>query len=327
MNRPWRSLRLLALVLCAAGPCYSTDGVPAAGPSAAVPGVESGAKSIQPFNVYFVSVGQGDAQYIELPNGQNALIDGGPSKVRLQAFLQSRGVTRIDHVVLTHPHSDHYKGLNYAFDSLEVGNFYDTKIDNTGAQGDNTLREKAVNEPGCRLYYPRAGETLDWGEGVVAKVLNSCPDPVTSGSGLDGGAEINNCSIAIRVSAEGKSVLFPGDIQSQAESVMVARFGAELKSDVLKVPHHGSAESSSQGFLDAVKPARAVLSVGKNGYGLPTDAALSRYQASGITLFRTDVDGTLDGGGVFQKLLASGGPSLPASVPVAFEDAPARPAE
>jgi beta-lactamase superfamily II metal-dependent hydrolase len=324
---PRRLLCLLALALCTAVPSFPADEVPPAGPSAPVSGVESGAKSKRPFNVFFINVGQGDSQYLELPNGQNVLIDGGPSKARIQAFLQSKGVTRIDHVVLTHPHADHYKGLNYVFDALQVSNFYDTKIDNSGAQGDDDLRAKAAAEPGCALHYPRPGDTLDWGEGVSAKVLNSCPDPVASGSGLDGGTEINNCSIAIRVSAEGRSVLFAGDAQSQAESAMVSRFGDELKSDILKVPHHGSAESSSQAFLGAVKPARAVLSVGKNGYGLPTDAALSRYRDSGITLLRTDVDGTVDGSGVFEKLLLSDAPELPLSLPVAFEDAPAPPAD
>ncbi|MFA5141290.1 MAG: MBL fold metallo-hydrolase [Elusimicrobiota bacterium] len=327
MDRARRSLSLLALTFCVAVPSFPADEVPPAGPSAPVPGVESDAKSKRPFNVFFVNVGQGDSQYIELPNGQNALIDGGPSKARIRTFLESKGVTRIDHVVLTHPHDDHYKGLNYVFDELQVSNFYDTKIDNTGAQGDNTLRQKAVDEPGCAIHYPRPGEALDWGEGVSAKVFNSCPDPVTSGSGLDGGAEINNCSIVIRVSAEGRSAFFSGDVQSQAESAMVSRFGAELKSDILKVPHHGSAESSSQAFLDAVKPGRAVLSVGKNGYGLPTDVVLSRFQAMGIPVHRTDVDGTLDGSSLFDKLLAAIGLKLPASLPLAFEDAPAPPAE
>jgi len=286
---------------------------PAVGAGAKASPAGAKAASSRPLNVYFVNVGQGDAEYIELPNGQTALIDGGPSKKRLAAFLQQHGVTRIDHVVLTHPHADHFKGLNYVFDSLEVGHFYDTRIDNSGSKGDNTLREKAADKAGCSTSYPRPGESLDWGQGVQVKVFNSCPDPVDSGEGLDGGAEINNCSITLKVSVEGHSVLFPGDAQSQAEAKMVAAFGNELQADVLKVPHHGSSESSSDVFLAKVKPKKAVLEVGKNGYGLPTDSALARLQTAGAVVLRTDVGGTLDGSSLFDTLLAGPSHAIPAS--------------
>ncbi|OGR60749.1 MAG: hypothetical protein A2X36_02630 [Elusimicrobia bacterium GWA2_69_24] len=245
------------------------------------------------FNVYFVNVGQGDAQYIELPSGQNVLIDGGPSGSRIGAFLQERGVTSIDHVVLTHPHSDHYRGLGWVFDHTEVRNFYDTQLDNTGSTGDEAIRVKAAAEPDCATHYPRVGERLDWGSGASVLVLNSCPDRSASGTGMDGGAEINNCSISLKIAAGGFSVLFPGDSQEQAERAMVARFGDALRSNVLKVGHHGSRESSSPAFLAAVQPKTAVISVGKNGYGLPTDDAIGRLEAVNAAVYRTDRDGTL----------------------------------
>ncbi|MFH2202592.1 MAG: MBL fold metallo-hydrolase [Elusimicrobiota bacterium] len=243
--------------------------------------------------VYFIDVGQGDAQYIELPNGQNALIDGGPSNKKISAFLKQHGVDKIDHVVLTHPHADHYKGLNYVFDELQVNNFYDTRMDNSGAKGDDVVREKAANEPGCSTSYPGIGQRLPWGDGVYAKVLNSCADKGSSIGGADGGREINNCSIVIKLEYDGRSVLFTGDAQSKVERQMIERYGDKLTSNILKVGHHGSSESTIESFLNAVTPHIAVISVGNNGYGVPTSETLTRLQKVGAKIHRTDKSGTL----------------------------------
>lgn len=278
---------------------------PAPGAGVEVPAAGAKAAS-RPFNVYFIAVGQGDSQYIELPDGQNALIDGGPDEAGVSAFLQSRGVSRINHVVLTHPHADHIKGLFYVFDNLQVDNFYDTKMDNAGATSDEIVRGKAAKEPGCSTYYPRAGQRLNWGSGVEVKVFNSCPDEVRSSGGPRSGAEINNCSIVLKVATWDTSVLFPGDAQSEVESQMVAAYGDELKADVLKVAHHGSAYSSTDEFLARVRPRAAVIEVGKNNYGLPTNAAIGRIQATGALVYRTDQNGTIDGSTLAPQLLAKG---------------------
>lgn len=242
-------------------------------------------------NVYFLSVGQGDAEYIELPNGQNVLIDGGPDNTdnsALAQFLSKKNVSEISHVVLTHPHADHYKGLQYVLSHIKIDNFYDTRMDNTGTSADETLRAKA-KDLGANLVYPAAGDSLSWGPGgVEAKVFNSCPEPAASGDG----AAINDCSITIRLAYQGTSVLFVGDSQDDVEAEMVASFGPELRSDVLKVGHHGSAHSSSDPFLEAVQPKRAYIEVGHNNYGHPTQSALGRLLKAGAQVFRTDLDGT-----------------------------------
>ncbi|MBI5883537.1 MAG: MBL fold metallo-hydrolase [Elusimicrobia bacterium] len=261
-----------------------------------VPGPEASASGSM--SVFFVNVGQGDAEYIELPNGKNALIDAGPAgrasgsgnaAPPIAEFLASRGVTRIDHVVLTHPHADHYGGLGWVFDNLQVGKFYDTGIDNSGATGDDAVRRKAAEEPDCATEHPAADDSLDWAPGVGVKVLNSCPEPSLSSSG---GKDINDCSIVLKMSYGGTSLLFTGDIQSRAEAELVARYGDELRSDVLKVGHHGSAQSSTAAFLDKVRPKLAFIEVGKNSYGHPTPAALTRLASVGAQAHRTDRDGT-----------------------------------
>ena len=263
--------------------------VPAVAPPSAYPAASvSAARAL---NVYFISVGQGDCEYIELPNGKNVLIDGGPSDSAdspLAEFLARHNVTKIDYVVLSHPHSDHYKGLRYVFNNFTVGNFYDTRMDNAGSATDNALRDQ-IRDLGVNVTYPAPGDTLDWDSNVQAKVFNSCPASTQSSSGRD----INNCSIVIKVAYQHSSVLFTGDMENEVESALVSTYGSELQADVLKVGHHGSKYSTSEAFLAAVKPHDAYISVGAgNNYGFPTFACLSRLQAAGATVYRTDTDGT-----------------------------------
>jgi len=243
-------------------------------------------------NVYFINVGQGDSEYIELPNGKNVLIDGGSDNSAgssLARFLARHKVSKLDYVVLTHPHADHYNGLQYVFSNFTVDNFYDTRMDNPGSTTDNTLREQ-IRGLGVNVTYPAPGDTLDWDPGEVqAKVFNSCPASVQSSSG----SVINDCSIVVKVAYQNSSVLFTGDMQDDVEAALVSKYGSELQADVLKVGHHGSRYSSSAPFLAAVKPHDAYIEVGAdNSYGFPTPACLTRLQAVGATVHRTDTDGT-----------------------------------
>jgi beta-lactamase superfamily II metal-dependent hydrolase len=239
---------------------------------------------------YFVNVGQGDATYIELPNGSNVLIDGGPSGVPIYEFLKAKGVTKIDHVVLTHPHNDHYRGLKKVFAAFDVKNFYDTKAENIDAKGDNNLRELADLEPACRTHFPEVGSNLDWDKHVTVKVLNSCSDPVLSRDN----DVINNCSLVLRFYYNGHGILITGDAEASVENAMMRIFKSGLQSTYLKVSHHGSRYSSTDKFLARVQPRVAIISVGSdNTYGHPHKEALDRIKATGAKIFST-IFGTQD---------------------------------
>jgi beta-lactamase superfamily II metal-dependent hydrolase len=247
----------------------------------------------RPLRIYFLDVGQGDSAFIELPNGRNVLIDGGPSRSKtggLAKFLSDHRVTRIDNVVMTHPHADHYTGLKYVFSGIPVTNFYDTRLDNTGTAADEALRAQ-VKALGVNTVYPAPGDMLDWDPAEVrVKTLNSCPKPQKSGDG----EVINNCSIVLKLTYQHTSMLLTGDMQDDVERTLVDRYGSELKADLLKVGHHGSRYSSGDIFLSAVRPTHTVISVGEhNTYGHPTADCISRIRTTGATIHRTDTDGAM----------------------------------
>ena len=234
--------------------------------------------------VSIINVGQGDAIYIELPSGKNVLIDGGPSAAPLMAFMKQKGVTKLDNVVLTHPHNDHYTGLNSIFEQMDVKDFYDTKMDNTQAVGDDKMRASAASKPGCTTHYPVIGEDLKWDPNVAVKVLNSCPTPVKSGINDD----INDCSIVLQFRYNGNSILFMGDAEIPIEEAIMSKFGASIKSVILKVAHHGARYASSDKFLAVVQPKYAYISVGLNNvFGHPHKEALDRLNASGAKILLT----------------------------------------
>jgi len=254
--------------------------------------------------IYFVNVFQGDSEFIELPNGKTVLIDAGPppdpdSQYKtpiVSNFLTKHNVTKIDYMVMTHPHADHYGGMKWVFENLQVDNFYDTRIDNSDADGDNLVREQAKKEPGCAVHYPEEGDTLNWSDGVEVKVLNTCSKYDKSANHKpDTGAFLNKCSIVLKITYQHSSALFEADAQSDVEARMVGKYGKDLKADILKVGHHGSAYSSTEAFLKKVKPKLAYIEVGKyNDFGHPTKEALSRLRAAGAKIHRTDKEGTIE---------------------------------
>lgn len=213
--------------------------------------------------VAFLDVGQGDAVYIEAPNGNQVLIDGGPSG---GAVLRALGRVMpfwdrsLDMVLATHPDQDHVGGLPAVIDRMNVDSVVTTEnTSDTGAYG---AFEKAILEKHPQRILARTGERIILDDGVVLEVL--FPDRNTAGW------ESNTASIVARLSYGDESFLFTGDSPEGVEQYLVGKNGGALHSTVLKLGHHGSYTSSSRVFLSAVNPEYTVISAGKdNKYGHP----------------------------------------------------------
>jgi len=239
--------------------------------------------------VYFLDVGQGDAMFIEAPNGNQVLIDGGPDGKVLSELgkVMSFYDRDIDLVALSHPQEDHAAGL------IEVLKKYDVK-NILWAEGEynspifGAWRE-AVKEESADEIDAVAGKTIDLGAGAILTIL--FPAASTAGSFVK---NPNDNSVVIMLEYKENRFLFTGDAESATERKLVG-MGTDLKADVLKVGHHGSNTSTTEGFLSEIKPQVAVIEVGaKNRYGHPRKEVLGRLEKNGIKYYRTDTDGTVE---------------------------------
>jgi competence protein ComEC len=236
--------------------------------------------------VVFFDVGQGDAAFIELPNRQQILIDGGPDG---QLLLEKLGKEMpfwdrtIDLVILTHPEHDHMAGL------LEVLKRY--KIENilwTGVLRDTAEYkewERLIKKEEANVFIARDGQTIDGG-GAFINILH--PFEILEGKTV---TNTNNTSVAVRLVFGETSFLFTGDAYKSVERELI-NGGAEIDSDVLKAGHHGSKTSTAPEFVESVSPEIVVISCGKdNPYGHPNPETLQALE--GIDIFRTDFDGDI----------------------------------
>jgi competence protein ComEC len=278
---------LLSVVLCAAVGCVSLSPFhPSQQNTSQIPEDTPGLMKVN-----FIDVGQGDSILVQLPDGRNMLVDAGTrdAGIKVIDYLKKAGIKKIDYLVATHPHEDHIGGMAAVIRGFNVGVIYMPKATHTTKTYIELL--ETIQSKGLKITAAEAGvKIIDTG-GLSVLVL--APNSAAC-------EDLNNYSVVINLTYGKIGFLLTGDALAQSEKEMLAK-GTGLKADVLKVGHHGSYSSSSQGFLDAVNPKYAVISVGAgNDYGYPHDAALRRL--SGIQLYRTDLDGnvvfTTDGVGL-----------------------------
>src|SRR5216683_1757721 len=237
--------------------------------------------------VTFLAVGQGDAAVVQLPGGRALLVDGGGdlrglappgadvgSRIVLPA-LAELGVSRLDAVVLTHPHPDHAGGLFAVLDQLRVGELWVTGETGPGRLGE-LLRERA-RARGVPVREPAPG-AVEKG-GVRIEILRS---------GWHASRSTNDNSLVLRLVHGSVAVLLAGDVEALAEAEL-AQSGRDLRADVLKAGHHGSRTSSTDAFLRAARPAHVVFSVGAhNPFGFPHFEVVDRARSLGAAIWRTD---------------------------------------
>lgn len=235
-----------------------------------------------------LDIGQGDSFLLE-KGGKFVLIDSGDIEHRetLTKLLQRYGVKEISKVIITHPHEDHLGGMGAVFKNFSVGEVYDDGVStNTGSYRNyvKTIRAKKIP-----YHSLKAGESLELFPGVSLDVLG----PASLIRDSKGKPDLNNNSIAGRLSYGNFSVMFTGDAEKEEEADILKR-GGTFASDILKSGHHGSRTSSSEAWLRAVSPKAVLISCGlDNSYGHPHKTTLARYEKAHIQVYRTDRNGTV----------------------------------
>ena len=221
--------------------------------------------------VTVLDVGQGDAILIEHPDGGTVLVDTGPPPVDTRSglvpYLVRRGIPAIEIVLITHSHADHAGGLASLRSVMPVQRL----ITHTAAQ---------------------PGTLIPWREDCRLQVLFADPHNAARSAADNPGA--NRYSVVIRLVYGNTAFIFAADAEHQEEERMIAAYAHGLRSEVLKIGHHGSPSATTYAWLDAVRPAYAIVSVGRgNRFGHPSDSVLQRLRDRDITVTRTDEEGAV----------------------------------
>lgn len=232
--------------------------------------------------VHFLDVGQGDAIIVQC-DGHNMMIDGGDrySNQFIYSYLRSMELDYFDCIISTHPHEDHIQGLATALVLCDAGIIYSPVTEYDG-NGFNDLKRKA-EEKNIDIVLP-LDERSSFYLGNAEVTILSIPHPDWN---------LNDQSIIVKVQYGDIRFLFMGDAEWEAEQDLIAR-GMDISADVLKVGHHGSPTSTSDEFIKAVQPTYAIISVGANNtFGHPAKETLMKLQRKYISVFRTDINGTI----------------------------------
>ena len=234
----------------------------------------------------FIDVGQGDAILIEFPNGKCILIDAGSSSLRYDAgekvivpFLKRKGITKVDYLLTTHPHSDHIGGVKSILRSIPVDMLVMDSLVFTNRMSREILEiAKSMNIGIATLW---SGRKIEVDSNVRVYILNPNRDEIPD-------RNLNNNSLVLKVVYGNTSMLFVGDVETVVEQKMISHYGSFLLSDILKVGHHGSLTSTSDNFLQTVQPKNAIISVGMhNRFNHPSPFILKRLAALSVGTYST----------------------------------------
>lgn len=239
--------------------------------------------------VVFLDIGQGDAIYIEAPNGKQILIDGGRNSKVINELSQQINFfdKTIDVVIGTHPDADHIGGLVDVLAKYKVGAFIEPGS-NTDTQIYKVLEDKIANQKIPHILATRGMKvTLDEKNKIYLDII--FPDVDVSNW------ETNASSVVARLVYGDTSYLFTGDSPIAIEDYLAGKYKNQLKSDVLKLGHHGSRTSSGDRYLETVAPILGIISAGgSNNYGHPHAEVLTRLEENGVKYLSTIDNGTIE---------------------------------
>jgi len=237
--------------------------------------------------VSFLDVGQGDAILIESGEKQ-VLIDGGKNgKLLLERLGEEMPFwdRKIEAVIITHPDFDHYGGLIDAFDFYQVENLIKTQAGSTADAW--RILDGKISEEKSAVINSTAGSVIKFPCGAELEII------YPMGNVPQETEDKNDSSIVARLKFGENEFLLTGDLSENGEWEIL-NSGQDISADFLKVGHHGSKSSTSDEFLKKVAPKEAIISVGKNNYGHPTQEVLEKLKNSLVQIWRTDEDGTIE---------------------------------
>jgi len=232
--------------------------------------------------IHYIDVGQADSILITL-NGTAMLIDAGNNADGdlVVSYIKDQGISTLDYVIGTHPHEDHIGGLDDVINNFNIGTILMPKAQNDTKTFEDVL--DAIDSKNLYITSPNVGDKYDFSDAEF--VILSCKN--------ENSDELNTTSIVIRLTFGEQSYIFCADAEKENEYEMMDS-GLTLKSNVIKVGHHGSTTSSLEKFIIAVDPEIAVISVGEgNDYGHPHEKIVKRLNRLGIKTYRTDLNGTI----------------------------------
>jgi beta-lactamase superfamily II metal-dependent hydrolase len=259
-----------------------------------VPGPDVGGDPIPvsgSLKVHFIDVGQADSIYVELPNGQNMLIDAGNNSdgKHIVNYLKSLKVKRIDYVVGTHPHEDHIGGLDTVINNFSIGSVIMPELPDKSVPTTKTYEDvlDAIVDKNLTATVAYGGQLLlnDTEHQLKIEILSPIKSKYYE--------NLNDYSVVMRLTYKNRSFLFTGDAEALPENEMLDK-GYDLSADVLKVGHHGSSSSSTEKFVRAVNPTYTIISCGRNNdYGHPHKETLNLISKLKLNTYRTDKQKTI----------------------------------
>jgi len=230
-------------------------------------------------NVYFIDVGQADSILLE-NKGHYMLIDAGNNEdgPKLVNYFNEQDIKEFDYVVGTHAHEDHIGGMDDIIKNFKIDNFYMPDAITTTKTFEDVL--DALEETNVIFQTPKVNQTFNLQDTTITTLSVTADEK-----------NLNDTSIVLKVKHGTNTFLFMGDASTKKEKDLLNK---DIKSDVLKVGHHGSRYSTSLEFLKKVSPEYAVISVGENNtYKHPHEEILKRLEEQNIQIYRTDKQGTI----------------------------------
>ncbi|MFA5528246.1 MAG: DNA internalization-related competence protein ComEC/Rec2 [Peptostreptococcales bacterium] len=247
------------------------------------------------YDIIFLDVGQGDCIHIKTPRGKNILIDGGGKKGKdkhddvgyktLIPYFLKNNIRQIDYAIISHLHEDHYKGIVDILGDYKIRNLMLSGIHEKS--GEASFIQWLCDESKTNILYLEKGNRIKVEKDIFITILYAKNSEMAYNRD-----EENDNSLVILLEYQEARILLTGDIEKKAENKIIEEDIA-IRSDIIKVPHHGAETSSSIDFIKKVKPKVAVIQVGKNGYGHPSEKVIYLYVEQDAKVLRNDLDGAI----------------------------------